>query len=211
MSALWILALALAAAPSPGRAAVDRPSHPPFKGCAWEKVSDATVGLEAWVQRCDYGFRQIDFLFVGRSLAIRYSDGGEPEALVDVFDLKPGESLEAGVTRLFAERTPADVAARCVLAPYRDGKPPAGVRRLTFVPNGDYQAELDRTQDPEEVPDPPCGDWGTAPDGIQYFEIHPRNAVRKVLFVRVGQDEPLFDEKTLRLLPSPPLRSESAR
>jgi len=27
-----------------------------------------------------------------------------------------------------------------------------------------------------------------------------QGAARKVLFVRVGQDEPLFDEKTLRLL-----------
>jgi len=211
METFWLLVLALAATAPQARAAADRPSRAASKGCAWEKVSDAGVGLEAWVERCDYGFRAIDFLFVGRSLAMRYSDGGEPEAVVDVLDLKPGESREAGVQRLFAERTPADVASRCVLAPYRDGKPPAGVRRYTFVPNQDYQAELDRTQDPDEVPDPPCGDWGTAPDGIQYFEIHPRNAVRKVLFVRVGQDEPLFDEKTLRLLPSPPLRPESAR
>ena len=50
-----------------------------------------------------------------------------------------------------------------------------------------------------DVPgDPPCGDWGDAPDGIQYFEVHP--GARSVLFVRVGQDEPLFDEKTLRLI-----------
>jgi hypothetical protein len=200
MGIRWLLALTLAAAPSSGPAGVDRPSHPPFKNCAWEKIFDAVLGLEAWVQRCDYGFRKIDFLFVSRSLAMRYSDGGEPEAVVDVLDLNPGERPEAGVKRLYAERTPADVAARCVLAPYREGKLPAGVRRFTFVPDREYQAELDRTQDPEEVPDPPCGDWGTAPDGIQYFETHPGSAARKVLFVRVGQDQPLFDEQTLRLL-----------
>jgi len=205
----WLLALALAA-PSPGRAAADRPSRPPSKNCAWEKVSDAAVGLEAWVERCDYGFRTIDFFFVGRSLAMRFSDGGEPEAVVDVLDLKPGESPQAGVQRHYAERTPPEVAARCVLAPYRNGKPPAGVRRFNFVPDRAYQAELDRTQDPEEVSDPPCGDWGIAPDGIQYFEVHPASAARKVLFVRVGQDEPLFDEKTLHLLPSPSLRSGPA-
>jgi hypothetical protein len=75
------------------------------------------------------------------------------------------------------------------------------VKRFTFVPNAAYQKELDAKADPDEVPDSPCGEWGTAPDGIQYFETQPASGARKVLFVRVGQDEPLFDEKTLRLLP----------
>src|SRR5262249_53512823 len=164
-----------------------RPSRPPFKGCAWERASDATVGLEVWVQRCDYGFRKIDFVFANGSLAIRYSDGaGKPEPLIDVLDLRPGETPEAGIRRIFAERTEKSLAARCVLAPYRDGKPPPGVKRFTFVPNAAYQKELDRKADPNEVPEPPCGDWGTAPDGIQYFEAHPSSSARKVLFVRVG-------------------------
>jgi len=181
----------------------DRPSRPPFKDCKWEKVSDAQAGLEAWVQRCDYGFRKIDFLFEKGSLAVRFSDpGAQPEPVVDVLELAAGETLEAGLRRLFAERTPKDVAGRCVLAPYREGKVPPGVKRYTFVPNAAYQRELDRKNRPDEVPDPPCGDWGTAPDGIQYFEAHPGSPARKVLFVRVGQDEPLFDEQTLKLLPA---------
>jgi hypothetical protein len=154
------------------------------------------------VQRCDFGFRKIDFVFEKSSLAARYSDGGgNPDPLVDVLDLKPAETAEAGIRRLFAERTSKDLAARCVLAPYREGKVPAGVKRFTFVPDRALQRELDRKADPNEVPDPPCGDWGTAPDGIQYFEAQSASGARRVLFVRVGQDEPLFDEKTLRLLP----------
>ncbi len=53
--------------------------------------------------------------------------------------------------------------------------------------------------DPDDVPDPLCGDWGDAPDSIQYWEAQPASGVAKVLFVRVGQDTPLFDEATLRL------------
>jgi len=45
-----------------------------------------------------------------------------------------------------------------------------------------------------------AGGRGLAPDGIQYFEVWPASRARKVLFVRVGQDEPLFDEKNLRLI-----------
>jgi hypothetical protein len=120
--------------------------------------------------------------------------------LIDVIDLLPGETPEAGVRRIFASHTDRTIAARCVLAPSRRTKLPAGAKRYTFVPNAAYRKELKRKEDPNEVGDPPCGDWGDAPDGIQYFEVWPASKARKVLFVRVGQDQPLFDENTLRLV-----------
>jgi len=196
-----VLAILLASASIAGAAGKSGPSRPPVKGCAWRKLSDRDLGLEAWVQRCDFGFRKIDLFAAKGSLAIQYSDGGGPEPLVDVLDLLPGENPEAGIRRLFSARTAKELAGRCVLAPYRGAKSRAGVRRFTFVPDAAYQKELDAKADPNEVPEPPCGDWGDAPDGIQYFEAQPASGARRVLFVRVGQDEPLFDEKTLRLLP----------
>ena len=178
----------------------DRPSHAPFKGCAWERLADAAVGLAAWVQRCDYGFRKIDFLFQGNSLAIRYSDGGAPDPVVDVIDVNKGETPAAAINRHFAAHTDAALARRCVLARYRGVAPRPGVLRYTFVPRPAYRKELRAKANPHEVGDPPCGDWGEAPDGIQYYEAAANRAARKVLFVRVGQDEPLFDEKTLRVI-----------
>jgi len=194
------LALALLFAGAAAAAPDSPPSRPPVKGCVWEQRADPAAGLAAWVQRCDFGFRRIDLLFVGRSLAIRYSDGGAPDPLVDVLGLLPGETPEAGIRRVYAERTDKALAARCVMAPYRGAKAPAGAKRYTFVPNPAYARELKAKADPNEVGDPPCGDWGAAPDGIQYFEARPAGRARTVLFVRVGQDEPLFDEKTLRLI-----------
>jgi hypothetical protein len=187
-----------AAASTPGPRK-DAPSHAAFKGCAWEKASDAKLGFEAWVQRCDYGSRKIDFTFVGSSLAIRYSDGGAPEPLIDVYALAADETPEAGVKRVFAEHTDKAIAARCELAP-ASGKAPPGVKRYTFVPDRAYAKELKKKADPNEVGDPPCGDFGDSPDGIQYFETQPASGVKKILFVRVGQDDPLFDDRTLRLV-----------
>jgi len=195
-----LAAIALIASPALAVTPRQSPSHPPFRNCAWEELADANVGLAAWVLRCDYGFRKIDFTFVGRALAIRYSDGGAPDPLVEVFDKLPGESPEASVRRHFKEHTENALASRCVMVPYRGARPPAGVKRYTFVPNATYSKELKAKEDPNEVGDPPCGDWGAAPDGIQYYEVHPATKVRKALFVRIGQDEPLFDEKTLRLI-----------
>src|SRR5436190_19378528 len=98
MKSLFLLSLFAAVA-------ADAPSRPADKGCVWEKFSNASVGLEAWVERCDYGFRKIDFIVQGNSLAQRYSDGGKPEPVIDVFDRLPGESGEAAVKRIFAAHT----------------------------------------------------------------------------------------------------------
>ena len=205
-SAPLCAAVLLAAARAFGAPAPDaEPSRPPEKGCAWERLSDANLGLEAWVQRCDFGFRKIDFLFSKASLAIRYSDGGGSVApLVDVYSLRPGETPESGAKRLFREKTDEALAARCVLVPYRDEftRTPAGVERYSFVPDKAYDAELEAKGKTDGVPDPPCGDWGESPDGIGYWEAQPARNRRKLLFVRVGQDTPLFDEQTLKLLPA---------
>ncbi len=182
------------------RADEPAPSRPPVDKCVWEKLADKPVGLSAWAQRCDFGFRQIHFEFVGNALAIKYSDGGTADRLVEVFDIKSGETAEAAVLRLLLEKTDKSVSARCVLTPYTEGTVPAGVKRYTFSPDAAYAKELQAVVS-DDVPEPPCGDWGEMPDGIQYFEV-PAGEGRKVLFVRAGQDEPLFDEQTLRVLPA---------
>ena len=194
---MWAVLLLVAALPA---GAAGTPSRKAVKGCAWRKISDPALGLEAWVQRCDFGFRKIDFQVAKTALLVRWSDGGgTTEPVVEVLDLLPGETPEAGIRRIFTLHTDKKVAARCVLRRYTEGNTPAGAQRFTFVPDAAYQKELDAKAE-DGVPDPPCGDWGAAPDGIQYFEAQPASGARKVLFVRVGQDEPLFDEATLRLL-----------
>ena len=180
--------------------AADAPSRPAEKGCRWERRSDAELGLAAWVQRCDFGFRKIDFVAQEGSLAIRFSDGGAPDPVVDVFALRAGEKPAAGIARVFAERTEKAVAARCAIAPWKEGTARPGVSRFTFVPDAAYAKELARTARPDEVGDPPCGPFGAGPDGLQYFEAH--EGASRVLFVRYGQEAPLFDEQTLRLLPA---------
>jgi hypothetical protein len=200
-SIAWGSALLASVTISAGaRAEEPVPSRPPIDKCVWERLTDKNIGLAAWVQRCDFGFRQIHFEFAGNALAIKYSDGGAADPLVEVFDIKPGETAEAALQRLFLEKTDKAVSARCVLAPYTEGTVPAGVKRYTFSPDAAYAKELEALADPNEIPDPPCGDWGEMPDGIQYFEV-PAGATQKLLFVRIGQDEPLFDEQTLQVLP----------
>ncbi len=203
---LALVALPLLSAAGPTVTAAEqatKPSRAAESGCTWEKFSDASLPLQAWVQRCDLGSRKIDFVAANGSLAQRWSDSSyAPDPLVDVLDLKPGESSAAGIRRLFADRADKKLAAQCVLSPYVEPgkkKTPAAVKRYTFLPNAALAKALKAKADPDDVPDPPCGDWGYAPDGIQYWEAQPSSGVAKVLFVRAGQDTPLFDEDSLRL------------
>ncbi|WP_185975160.1 hypothetical protein [Mesorhizobium sp. WSM4310] len=161
-------------------------------------MGDKTIGLAAWAHRCDFGFRQIHFEFAGNALSIKYSDGGAADPLVEVFDIKSGETAEAAVQRLFLEKTDKTVSARCVPAPYTEGTMPAGVKRCTSSPDAAYAKELKRLPTPIRSRSHPAATgagWPTA------SSISRCRRVRggRMLLVRVGQDEPLFDEQTLRV------------
>ena len=185
-------------------AAADKPSRAAQKGCKWEKLNAPATGIDAWVEQCDFGDRKIHLYGKDNKLLQHYSDGGgQDDALIESFARAPDEKPEATIKRVFAEHT-ADktLVARCVLAAWKDEDPhasplPAGVKRYTFQPNAALKKELDAKQDPGDIPEPPCGEWGYTPDGIQYYEVH--GDAPRILFVRAGQDEPLFDERTLQV------------
>ena len=194
------IVIALAAAPV-FAATKDAPSRLAGKQCAWEMVSDAALGLEASVQRCDYGFRKVHLYAKGNALLMHYSDGGEDEKLIETCVLKDNETPREGIKRVFDEHTPDKfLAARCLVQPYQgEGPVPKGAKRYTVLPNAALKKELDAKQDPGDIPEPPCGEWGDMPDSVQYYEA--QEGVGRIMIVRAGQDEPMFDEKTLRLLP----------
>ena len=161
--------------------AADRPSRAADKGCAWRKLSDSTLGLEVWVQRCTYSAnRTIDFVAKDHALVMHDSEDREPLTVIRLFDLQPGETPEQGLRRIYAAHTDKKVAQRCVLAAYKPATKRADVKRYDFVPNKAYQKQLDAVAAKDDgVPDPPCGDLGTQPDSVQYFEVQPSSGSRK--------------------------------
>ena len=123
---------------------------------------------------------------------------------MEVFARQPGETAEGAARRIFAEKTEPAVGARCVLAPAVSTPPlPAGVQRFGFVPDAAYRRALDAKADPDEVPEPACGDWGDMPDGLQYFEA-PRGDVPSLLFVRLREGDGLVAAQTVQLNPPEP-------
>jgi hypothetical protein len=188
----------------PTASAADRPSRAAVQGCKWERVSSDDLGFAAWVQRCDFGYRKVAFVLRGSTLFSRFSDGGELDRDIEILPLHAGENEEAGLRRIFAERSSALIAKRCVLARFDSDPPaPAGVKRYSFVANAAYRKQQDAIAraagEENDIPDPECGDWGHKFDSVEYFETHPGSGARSVLYIRAGQDTPLFDEQTLQL------------
>ena len=180
----------------------DAPSRSAEKGCKWGKISEAALGLDVWVQQCDFGFRKITIFAKGNALVLHNSDGGEDEKLIETFALQADEKPEAAIKRVFTEHTAdKDLVARCLVKPYKGYEAtPKNAKRYTVLPNAALKKELDAKTDAGDIPEPPCGDWGDMPDSVQYYEA--QEGAGRIMVVRAGQDEPLFDEKTLRLLPS---------
>ena len=122
------------------------------KGCVWQYLSDPALGLAAWVQHCDFGFRKINLVVKRSTVVQRYfnRDGspypGEPDAVIHVFDLHEGEAVDGAVQRIFAEHAQdkAD-ASQCVVKRYSDKSAPSVVLRFTVVPNAAYQKVIDGT------------------------------------------------------------------
>ena len=194
VAALSALTLSLANAQSP------EPSRPVEQGCFWERLEEA--GLSAWVQQCDFGNYRVRFRFDQTNLVQYTSNGSEPSIAVEVLDMNDGETAQKAMRRLYDAHTDAQTASRCAIAPYTSIEPPAGVERYQFVADADYAAEPIENEDPNEAAGPLCGDWGSMALGAQYFEVQPQSPARKILFVRVGEYQPLFDEQTLQLLPA---------
>ena len=202
ISAYLTVAALSALALSPATAQSPEPSRPAAEGCFWEHLSDAEAGLSAWVQRCDFGNYKVRFRFDGTTLVKYTSNGSEPSIAVEVLDMNDGETAQKAMRRLYDAHTDAQTASRCAIAPYTSIEPPAGVERYQFVADADYAAEPIENEDPNEAAGPLCGDWGSMALGAQYFEVQPQSPARKILFVRVGEHQPLFDEQTLQLLPA---------
>ena len=183
-------------------AANDKPSRKAEKGCKWEKISDATLGLDVWVQQCDFGYRKVTIAAKDNALVLHFSDGGEDEKLIETFPVQAGEKPDAAIKRVFdAHTTDKDLVARCLVKPYKsEGPVPKGVKRYTVLPNAALEKEWKAKTDPGDIPEPPCGEWGDMPDSVQYYEA--QGGADRIMIVRAGQDEPMFDEQTLRLSPA---------
>lgn len=163
--------------------------------CRWEWMTGA--GLGVWAEHCDlqtgvWALRA-DPALPGFVLTI---DGNDEVTVLQVFGKPPAADIAAILPEL-RQRGYIPDDDECVFAP-ADIRPAA--RTVAFYdiqPTGSRKAAFEATPE-DEVPEPPCGDYGWSTHGVRYFMTDSRFPDR-VVYVNTGQDGLMFDPQTVTL------------
>ncbi|UPT72823.1 MAG: hypothetical protein M0D55_12930 [Elusimicrobiota bacterium] len=190
-------------AAAPEASAEPVPPRPAGKGCLWRTLSAPQIGLEALVQRCNFGYRTIDFAAGKRALIQIMQDAGKDEDLYPVvvmYEKKEDEAPDDAIRRAAFGKLSRYQRKHCrVVAKH---VPHLGLSKAAFTIEPDeVYAEKIAKENGTDIPPPPCGDMGISFDGVSYWEFHAMENPRRFAFVNAGQDSPLFDETGLKFLP----------
>ena len=166
-----------------------KPSRQPYEGFVWDEVRGA--GLRLLAQRNGSMRVMADPSLPGMVLV---RDGSaSPVRLIQVFDI--GDGGIGVLTDTLRARGELPAGETCRFRKIDSDR--AGVSRYILVPHGDYAAHVDSVSAHGPVPST-CGGWGVGNSGMRYFEIHD-SSPSKAVFVEIGQEMPLFDEKSITL------------
>ncbi len=183
---LFITACALLAACTSGTYQSDRK---PYDGFRWEHISGA--GLDLWAQSSDRLRIVTDNTLPGAVLV--NGAGLRLDTILRVF--QPNGALPDSLIALLRRQPGWDESQTAVLKEITS--PWKGRRRYVIVPAGAYGDSIDAQMMMTPVPST-CSGWGIGNSGMRYFETFAKSPGR-ILFVNIGQEQPLFDEASIKL------------
>jgi hypothetical protein len=191
-----VLIPALLLASTPALAEPPKPTHSTDPArCQWRWQEGA--GLGVWTERCafDTGVWEpkFDASLPGFVITV---EGETVDTILHVFS-KPADAPVAAILPELKTRRLIPDDDDCVFEPAAIRPAPRTLAFFHIVPRGKRKQAFDATPK-DEVPEPPCGDYGWSTHGTRYFLTdiaHPG----RVLYVNIGQDGMMFDEKTVTL------------
>jgi hypothetical protein len=169
-------------------------STPPDPSCERQSLSAGPVRIDAWSCPLPTGRWHVraEPALPGFALWI---DDARRETVVHAVPRATGTPLSSVLATLArAGHVPPD---DCVFVRVRDRAAPPGARVYEIRPTGARLAALRRTP-PDQVPDPPCGEYGWSTHGVRGFVVDPRRP-GWVVYVNLGQDGTLIDPATLAI------------
>jgi hypothetical protein len=173
------------------------------KGCEWKLFTSAALGIEVPYQRCDFGYRVIDFAAGKRGLYQTMQDKGKKRdvyPVITVFDKKADEAPDEAIRRTAFKALSWYKRRHCAVVATHVAHLGLNKAAFTISPDAEYAAKAAKEAG-TDIPEPPCGDQGESADSVSYFEFHPLENPRRFVFVSAGQDTPLFDDSAIRFLP----------
>ncbi|MFI5350828.1 MAG: hypothetical protein ACHQ2Z_14870, partial [Elusimicrobiota bacterium] len=178
----------------------------PDEGCGWTRLNSPELSLALLYQKCDFGFRRIDFEASGKEGQVfeLYLDTAtrarSRQPVITVFAKEAEESPKAAIERIAFPKLSRHARKHCAVAAKKLEFIGAGKKAYTIMPDDELAAETAKKAG-DGVPEGACGPLGYQPDGLGYFEFHSGENPTRFVYVDFGQEEhPLFDEKSLFFL-----------
>lgn len=191
-----MLALALACAAVP--AAAEPPPKPATSTdadkCEW--IWKEGGGLGVWTETCRMN-GVWEAVYDDKAGAFVITIDGEPNGVVLQRFVKPADADIAAILPELRKRGLIPDDDECVFAKADRETSSPDIAFYEIMPVGSRKAAFDATP-ADEVPEPPCGDFGFAPDGISYFMTDSRHP-DAVVYFNLGQDGMMFDPGTVTI------------
>jgi hypothetical protein len=163
--------------------------------CQWEWKEGGGIGV--WAERCalDTGLRELKFdeSLPGFVLTV---DGKDGETVLQLFK-KPADADIAAILPELRQRGHIPDDDLCVFQPAAIRPAPRTLAFFDIQPTGARKEAFEATP-PDEIPEPPCGDYGWSTHGGRYFMTDIRHP-GSVVYLNEGQDGMMFDPKTVTI------------
>lgn len=168
--------------------------------CAWEWVEFSGVGV--WAERCEMnGVYQVVARTDPPQLVLMV-DGEPAGTVVQAFD-KPADAEISAILPALRRFGYIPDDDECVFRPASEATlmmivpAPRTLAFFEIMPVGARLAAFEATPE-DEVPEPPCGDYGWSTHGTRYFQTDTRHP-GKAVYINIGQDGTMIDPRTVTL------------
>lgn len=191
LACLAVPALAAAAPPQPAKSMVDE------EKCDWEWLSGGGIGV--WAERCTLptGAWKLEYREATRGFVLTI-DGKDEVVVLQRFDKGPDQRVNGILPALRAGGyIPNDDECVFQTAAEIPNPVPGVLAFFEITPIGNRKAAFDATP-ADEIPEPPCPDYGWSTHGTRYF-VTDTGFPDRVIYVNTGQDGLMFDPSTVTM------------
>ena len=169
------------------------PERPAYEGFQWHRTEGA--GLRFWAQNSAEVRLMADPELPG-AVIVRNGDNA-PRRVMQLFRLE-NKTIDDVIGQL-REQTGWNDKETGRFQEIESDRP--NVKRYVLVPTGEYGQSIQAQMQHEPVPCT-CSGWGIGNSGMRYFEIHDTHP-DIALFLEIGQEAPLFDERSVEITDTP--------
>jgi hypothetical protein len=169
-------------------------AEPPDPSCEPQALSAGVLRIDAWSCTLPTGRWEVRAEPELPGFAL-WVGSVRRETVVHAIPRAPGAPMSSIIGTL----AQAGLIAQdhCLFVRTRSAAAPRGTRAYEIRPTGPRLEAL-RATPRDQIPEPPCGEYGWSTHGVRMFVVDPKRP-RWVVYLNLGQDGTLIDPATLQI------------